>query len=271
MLRKNVRPGLIAIFIAGSTGGLAIGLSAQEQATPYTTVQDIQSGQQLFARHCSICHGVDAAGGDIAPDLTTGEFQHAGTDAGLFNVISDGVPDTPMLGINRGRTDQSVWQLVAYLRSLSGGPRVAVAGDATSGARLYRDRGSCAGCHMIDGEGGRHGPNLSTIGDRRSPDQLLSDLVDPDERVQPRWWTMRVTHRDGTRMEGLRMNEGTYSVRILDGDDNMWSFLKRDLLMSQRIETSSMPAYAGTLNDGELEDLVAYLYGLTREDQGGAR
>ena len=75
MLRKNVRPGLIAIFIAGSTGGLAIGLSAQEQATPYTTVQDIQSGQQLFARHCSICHGVDAAGGDIAPDLTTGEFQ----------------------------------------------------------------------------------------------------------------------------------------------------------------------------------------------------
>ena len=182
MLRKNVRPGLIAIFIAGSTGGLAIGLSAQEQATPYTTVQDIQSGQQLFARHCSICHGVDAAGGDIAPDLTTGEFQHAGTDAGLFNVISDGVPDTPMLGINRGRTDQSVWQLVAYLRSLSGGPRVAVAGDA-----------------------------------------------------------------------------------------NMWSVLKRDLLMSQRIETSSMPAYAGTLNDGELEDLVAYLYGLTREDQGGAR
>jgi putative heme-binding domain-containing protein len=124
---------------------------------------------------------------------------------------------------------------------------------------------------MIDGEGGRHGPNLSTIGDRRSPDQLLSDLVDPDERVQPRWWTMRVTHRDGTRIDGLRMNEGTYSVRILDGDDNMWSFLKRDLLMSQRIETSSMPAYAGTLNDGELEDLVAYLYGLTREDQGGAR
>ena len=82
---------------------------------------------------------------------------------------------------------------------------------------------------------------------------------------------MRVTHRDGTRVEGLRMNEGTYSVRILDTDDDMWSFMKQDLLVSERIETSSMPAYAGTLTDGELEDLVAYLYGLTRGDQGGAR
>jgi putative heme-binding domain-containing protein len=120
---------------------------------------------------------------------------------------------------------------------------------------------------VIDGEGGRQGPELSTIGDRRSPDELLSDLVDPDERVQPRWWTMRVTHLDGTRVEGLRMNEGTYSVRLLDAEDNLWSFLKRDLRESERIETSSMPAYAGTLTEGELEDLVAYLYGLTRRDQ----
>jgi mono/diheme cytochrome c family protein len=47
----------------------------------------------------------------------------------------------------------------------------------------------------------------------------------------------------------------------------MWSFLKEDLMVSERIETSSMPSYAGTLTDGQLENLVAYLYGLTREDQ----
>ena len=77
---------------------------------------------------------------------------------------------------------------------------------------------------------------------------------------------MRVTHLDGTRVEGLRMNEGTYSVRILDANDDLWSFSKRDLRDSERIETSSMPAASGSLSESQLEDLVAYLYGLTRED-----
>ena len=265
MLHKNLPLGVMGVLIAGLTGGLATGLAAQ--ANPFTDVPDVRAGQQLFNRQCSVCHGEGAAGGEVGPDLTTGDFRRASTDAGLFNVISEGIPNTAMMGVNPTRTDQSVWQMVAYLRSVSGGERVAVAGNASAGERLFRGRGDCSGCHVIDGEGGRQGPELSTIGDRRSPDELLSDLVDPAERVQPRWWTMRVTHLDGTRVEGLRMNEGTYSVRILDAEDNLWSFLKRDLRESERIQTSSMPAYAGTLTEGELEDLVAYLYGLTRRDR----
>ena len=266
MLRKNLHLAM-GVLLAGLTGGLATSLSAQERANPFTDVPDVRAGQQLFDRQCSVCHGEGAAGGEVGPDLTTGDFRRASTDAGLFNVISEGIPNTAMMAINATRTDQSVWQIVAYLRSVSGGERVAVAGNASAGERLFRGRGDCSGCHVIDGEGGRQGPELSTIGDRRSPDELLSDLVDPDERVQPRWWTMRVTHLDGTRVEGLRMNEGTYSVRILDANDDLWSFEKRDLRESERIETSSMPAYGGTLTEGELEDLVAYLYGLTRRDQ----
>ncbi len=268
MLLKNLHLGAICVLVVCLAGGLAPGLSAQEEDNPFTTAMDVRTGRQLFTRQCSVCHGVRATGGDVGPDLTTGAFEHASTDAGLFSVISDGIPDTPMAGLNRNRSDQAVWQLVAYVRSLSGsGERVAVAGDATAGERLYLGMGNCSSCHRIDSEGGRHGPDLTTIGDRRSPEQLLSDLVDPDERVQPAWWTMRVTHLDGTRVEGLRMNEGTYSVRILDSDDNLWSLQKRDLRESERIETSSMPSYTGTLTAGQLEDLVAYLYGLSRPDR----
>ena len=265
MLRKNYHVRALGVLMAGLMGSLATGLIAQNN--PYTTARDLQAGRQLFGRQCSICHGLAAGGGEVGPDLTTGEFAYSSTDAGLFNTISEGVPNTQMTGINRGRTDQSVWQIVTYLRSFGSGPRVAVAGNASAGEQMFRGRGDCTACHVVNGVGGRQGPDLSTIGDRRAPDQLLSDLVDPNERVQPRWWTMRVTHLDGTRVEGLRMNEGTYSVRILDGSDNLWSFSKRDLRDSERIETSSMPSSAGMLTDGELEDLVAYLYGLTRGDQ----
>ena len=177
MLLKNFHLRAVGALIAGLTGGSAAGLSAQEQANPFTTVEDVQAGQTLFGSQCSVCHGAGAAGGEIGPDLTTGEFSNAGTDAGLFRVISDGVPNTAMVGINRTRTDQSVWQLVAYLRSLSGGQRVAVSGDASAGEQLFRARGECSSCHMVSGEGGRQGPDLSIIGDRRSPEELLSDLV----------------------------------------------------------------------------------------------
>ena len=266
MLHKILHLGSVGVLVAGLTGGTATGLSAQEQANPYTTELDVESGEVVFRRNCSRCHGFDGTGGERGPDLTSG-FQRASSDTGLFRVISDGVPNTEMRGIYRTRNDQTVWQLVAYIRSLAGGVRTQVVGNPTLGAQLYQGKGDCASCHVIDGEGGRQGPNLTTIGSRRSPQDLRSDLVDPDERVQPRWWRMRVTHRDGTRVEGLRMGEGTFSVRILDADNNLWSFEKRDLIESERIETSSMPSSAGTLNDAEVEDLVAYLYGLRRGNQ----
>ncbi|MDH3422009.1 MAG: c-type cytochrome, partial [Gemmatimonadota bacterium] len=180
-----------------------------------------------------------------------------------FVVVRDGIPNTEMRGIAANQSDQTVWQIVAYLRSLTGGVRVDVPGNAAAGAQVYASA-NCSSCHMIDGVGGLDGPDLSTIGSRRSPEDLVSDLIDPDERVQPDWWGMRVTHRDGTRVEGRRMGEGTYSVRILDADGRMWSFEKRDLSERVRIETSSMPSYRSTLTRGDLEDLVAYLYGLTR-------
>ena len=264
MLRDSLHPGITGIVVALLTGGVATNLSAQDDANPYNAGVDVRAGQGLFERHCSRCHGLSAAGGETGPDLATGRYRHASSDSGLFSVISRGVPNTEMVAFRRARSDQEIWQLVAYLDSLSGGPRVEVPGDPSKGERLYRDKGSCTGCHMIDGAGSLRGPDLSTIGDRRSPDDLLSDLVEPDERVQPRWWRMRVMHLDGTGVAGLRMNEGTYSVRILDEDNRMWSFQKRDLRESERIENSSMPSYTETLSDDELVDVVAYLYGLTR-------
>jgi len=250
---------LVATFTIGSA------LAAQEGTNIYTTARDVASGEQQFDRHCSRCHGIGATGGERGPDLTSG-FRRANTDGGLFAVIRDGVPDTEMRGIASAQSDQTVWQIVSYLRSLTGGVRVEVVGNPQVGAGVYA-RADCASCHMIDGVGGLDGPDLSTIGSRRAPDELMTDLIDPNERVQPDWWRVRVTHNDGTRIEGRRMGEGTYSVRILDAEGRMWSLPKRDLAAYERVERSAMPSYADRLTRAELQDLVAYLYGLIRQER----
>jgi putative heme-binding domain-containing protein len=259
------RSSLVRSWLLGALLATGSSLAAQEGTNVYTTANDMASGERQFDRHCSRCHGIGGTGGERGPDLTSG-FRRANTDGGLFVVVRDGVPNTEMRGLGGDATDQSVWQIVTYLRSLTGGARVDVPGDPARGATVYA-RADCGSCHMIGGVGGTDGPDLSTIGSRRSPDELLSDLTDPDERVQPDWWRMHVTHADGTSVEGRRMGEGTYSVRILDAEGRMWSLQKRDLASYERLETSAMPSYAGRLSEGELEDLVAYLYGLTRAER----
>ena len=257
---------LIAALVV--TGGTAAPV-AQETENPFMTSVDVRMGSRLFRQQCGRCHGRDATGNDEtgAPDLTTGTYQNASSDAGLFKVIRDGIDNTAMIGINPNASEQTVWQIVAYLDSLSVDPAdIDLPGSAAAGQQVFDGRGNCSNCHMVDGEGGRLGPDLSRVGERRDPDELKTDLVDPNDEVNPRWWTMKVTRQDGSVVEGLRMNEDTFTLRIMDDDENLWSFLKSQVRSSERIETSTMPSAEGTVTASEVDDLVAYLFSLRKEN-----
>ena len=266
-MRKALLIGFVEtalIAAMGVIGGAATPASAQEN--PYDTTVDRTMGQRVFRAQCGRCHGRDAKGNDEtgAPDLTSGGLE-ANTDQALFGVIREGIPNTAMIGISPRASDQTVWQIVSYIKSLNLDPSdYNLAGDVNRGRQLYNGKGSCTNCHMVDGDGGRLGPDLSTIGSRLDPDQLRIAITDPAEDVLPRWWTMRITRADGSVIEGLRMNEDTFTVRIMDNDENLWNFLKSEIRSSERIKTSTMPN-ADSLTSGEVDDLVAYVFSLRRE------
>lgn len=242
---------LVSLFLTALTA------TAQTSETPVSSPADVAEGQQIFFKNCALCHGGDATGGR-GPDLSRGFFRNATTDERLLDIVQNGMgTGMPWTGLS----DRKARQVVAFIRSLSG-REVALAGDPERGRELFLGTATCGTCHMVDGKGGRQGPDLSWIGWRRAPDYLRTAVLDPSADVEPRWWTVEVVTRSGTRLGGILVDEDQFTVRLLDENDHLHSLAKRDLEGFERTKTSRMPSFRGVFSDEELTDIVAYLSGL---------
>jgi mono/diheme cytochrome c family protein len=91
------------------------------------TPESIAAGQATYQKFCRFCHGNDAKGnGPMAPkdthpsDLTDDKWERGSTDGELFGVIRDGAgPKFDMKGFKGRMSDQDMWNVVNYLRSLN--------------------------------------------------------------------------------------------------------------------------------------------------------
>ncbi len=223
----------------------------------------VDDGRQIFEKNCAICHGGDATGGR-GPDLSRGMFRHATTDAQLTEIVRNGIEGTGMPWT--GLSDQKASQVVAFIRSLSAN-RAALPGDPENGRTLFFGSGTCSTCHMVNGRGGRQGPDLSWIGWQRAPEFLRQSILDPGADVEPRWWTAQAVTRSGAQIAGVLVDEDQFAVRIMDGQDELHAVAKFDLDSLERSKVSKMPTFGDILDEGQLDDLVAYLAGLRGGDR----
>ncbi len=246
----------------GDTGDLEEALT-----NTFTSDSDVEAGGRLYRSHCAVCHGIEGEGGRGAV-LTTGMFRHGGTDRDLYETISEGIPGTEMPGIFfNGR---QLWQLVSYVRSLSAGRGAEHApGDPEMGRAVYAANG-CNGCHRIRGEGGRMGPDLSDIGAMRSLGHLETAVLRPDESVFPQHWTVRARTSEGKAISGMRMNEDTFSVQVLDASGQLLSLQKSGLAEFEVDRSSAMPSFAASIQGDDLENLIAFLASQRRRGPNNA-
>ena len=246
----------MAFICAAAFHGFAASSAAAQTA-------DTSAGERLFHLHCADCHGPDAQGG-LGPDLTRGVYRHGSTDEALFQTISKGVVGTPMPATFL--SDEQLWQIVRFVREVAGGTRVKVPGDPGAGMKLFSGKGGCSKCHMVRGKGGSFGPDLSSVGSLRSPVHLRASILRPSEDISPAYWSVEAVGQDGAAYSGIRLNEDTYSIRIMEQNENLRSLAKKDLRMLRvDKEKSSMPAYSGVFTEAEIDDLVAYLYSMERK------
>src|SRR4029077_8872576 len=128
---------------------------------PNTTPADLKNGQQLFMAQCARCHGPKGEG-ERGTVLTQPRLSRAPDDQALFQVIRDGIKGTEMPG-GYALDTRETWQLTAYVRSLGRMPQEAVPGVPKRGQELYQAKGHCSQCHIIKGQGGSLGPELTEI------------------------------------------------------------------------------------------------------------
>lgn len=248
---------------------------AQHSYTP----QQVAEGRALYDANCGRCHNNDGAG---VPGIELfKQVRRANSDEEIARLIQNGIPGTSMPP--HAFSSEQALNVVAYMRSMigvapgsipgtPGATRAAsdipaLNGDPARGKEIFAGKGGCTGCHMAEGTGGTSGPNLSAAGATRGggpfqarpdPVALARAILDPNADIAPAFRMFRVTPKSGAAVQGVLLNQDTFSVQLRDQAQNLRSFLKSDLTEFGFLP-SSMPSYRGRLSDQEVADVVSYL------------
>jgi len=268
MLKLFVAALLLAGWVSAGT--------AQERNPLAGDPKAAKAGEYEFRINCALCHGLGAKGGGRGPDLTRAVKKHTHNDAEMFQVISNGIPGTamPANGTNGqgvGMTDHEIWQIITYIRSQEVKAPAKAAGNAAHGKELFYADANCSMCHMVDGKGGRLGPDLSGVGGSRTRAAIIDSVRNPSNRLAwglteatkefpQEYETVTVVTEDGKQIKGVTLNEDSFSVQIMDTGEHIHLLEKDKLKSFRKTRESAMPKYdTDVLSDRDLEDIVAYL------------
>ena len=255
---------------------LLAAVQAQDRNPLAGDARAAKAGEYEFRINCALCHGLGAHGGGRGPDLTRAQKKHAHSDSEMFQVISNGIPGTamPANGTNGqgvGMTDEEIWQIITYIRSQEVKAPAQPLGNVAHGKELFYGDANCSLCHMVEGKGGRLGPELTAVGGSRTRAAIIDSVRNPSRRLAwgltesskefpQEYETVTVVMADGKQIKGVTLNEDSFTVQIMDMSEQIHLLEKDKLRSFQKTRESAMPKYdADVLSDKELEDLVAYL------------
>jgi putative heme-binding domain-containing protein len=262
---------LVLAFIAAT-----VALRAQDKNPLAGDAKAAKLGEFQFRSNCAFCHGLGARGGGRGPDLTRAQKRHGNSDADLFRTINEGVPGTamPPNGATQqgvGMTEEEIWQVISYIRSVQVKAPAQPVGNAAHGKELFYGTAGCYMCHMVQGKGGRFGPDLSTTGSARSTDYIVESVRYPSRRLaqgiseamkefSQEYETATVVTSDGAKYMGVVLNEDHFTLQMMDTRENLHLFEKDKLRSYEKSRESLMTAYdQKMLSDKELLDIIAYL------------
>ena len=232
---------------------LAFAVSVQAQSLPEGR------GRADFQRICGTCHSLAMA---TSQRLTRGEWTR---------VVND------MVARGAQGTQDELDNVMTYLTANFGKPLASAAGvepkvppvnekplseaEITKGTELLTAKG-CLSCHRVGDTGSYVGPDLTTIGARRSGEEIRASLVSPKKDVNPENRGVELITNDGKTITGRLLRHDGFSVQMMDSNNQLRSFQKANLRKFEIVTTNPMTSYANQMSAQDLTGLVRYLISL---------
>ena len=134
-------------------------------------------------------------------------------------------------------------------------------GDAERGAKVFAsEKAKCSSCHRIGRFGKAVGPDLTTIGNNRSVEDLLESIVFPSASIVRDYGTYKVLTADGRVVTGLLVKETANAIEIQQANGEISKIVNDDIEQISPSAVSTMPAGLDeALTEQQLLDVVRYL------------
>lgn len=118
----------------------------------------------------------------------------------------------------------------------------------------------CIKCHMIDGLGGRIGPDLSQIGKKASRENLLDSLLTPSKAIADQYLVHAVSTKGGLVVSGLLLEETPDALVLRDANGKDHRIPKGEIDERTRLQESIMPAnLVAHMSEDDLLDICEHL------------
>lgn len=134
--------------------------------------------------------------------------------------------------------------------------------DLERGKAMYA-ASLCLSCHTMQSEGGIVGPDLTQLGTRFSPKDILESTINPNAVISDQYAATIFYLQDGSSVLGKLTNEDEekYYVSQNPFAPNVLREIPKKEVTNKKLSDISvmMPGLINRLNEEELKDLMAYL------------
>ena len=146
--------------------------------------------------------------------------------------------------------------------SIDAAQLLAIEGNVDSGRKLFMEASdvNCRQCHQVGGKGIAVGPDLSGVGAKQKPAEILESILRPSAKIDMKYRGTLILTVDGETISGMITKEDDDAVMLVEASGKSKRVLQEDIEVIKPMDISVMPERLfAEFTAQQAADLLAFL------------